>query len=280
MIAGTLARLSNPIDEPLESWFSGNTLPGLHVEKTQDSFDDRPIQSGSVATRVDRDKTRVSVGETADGEPEALLTEKTEETVTLHTEWVADVTGTGLIVPESSDGDGQLDFPFDVFWNVADRDIERLTVEVFELHRAWDAEDALGDVWMAGSNQADGTSINYRDSVDDDVEPTIGLGFVRPWEGYAFKGVIYESGYVAIYNTNSATQFIRFVDEEILPYVRQAENDEEEQATLGTPECDDCGRESENLEQHGDEMLCPVCLDKREEETERHAQTAADGGEA
>ena len=70
----------------------------------------------------------------------------------------------------------------------------------------------------------------------DAIQAEIGVGFETPWHGTVVKGVIYNSGYLAIYNPSSwgPMQFAGFVREEIMPVaeVPDVEEDAGEQSTL------------------------------------------------
>lgn len=236
MIAGSLAVLEQPTDEALESWFrNGRSLPALDVQRTQQSLeDDRPIQSGKAATTVETTHRDISVGVNTDGEPIAIDVDRYEGREQLVTDWVADVTDTGLIVAESTDGEGELAFPFDVFWNVTGQQPERLRVNIAALHEEWDRDGVLGDVWMTSADIGGGASIEYHDEADEDARPTIGMGFERPWSGKVMRGVVYESGYCAIYSSSSAPDVVRFLEEELLEFAGIPDDDEpaEEQETL------------------------------------------------
>lgn len=262
MIAGTLARLTEPADEQLETWFRSGGLPGLHVERTQQGLDGRPVQQGTAATKVESTERRVDVGVNVDGEAVALDVSDEPAMDDISTEWVADVTGSGLLAAESVAGEDRFAFPFDLFASVTGRDVELLHVDVAELHTEWSSTDSLGDVWMTGaSDDEDATSIQYHEAADVTTTPTFGMGFVRPWNGTVERGVIYESGYAAIYSSNTASAYVRFVEDELLPFA-YAPGDESEQSTL-VAECDRCGREP--TPEHGlTDGLCITCVDAEE----------------
>ena len=229
MLAGTLGVLETPADEQLESYFaSGGEIPALDVEQTQTSFDDRPIQSGKVAGYVDETVQDISVGVTADGEPVAIDVEERPERTRTVTEWVADVTASGIIMAESVAGDDVAAFPFDLFWNVTGSKVTRPWIDVEGLHRQWSREDVLGDVWMVGKDPGDGAQMSYHDAADESDSPTFGLGFERPWNGTVMRGVAYESGYIAVYNTNHPSLFIRFIDEELMDHTDDGETGEQQ----------------------------------------------------
>lgn len=236
MIAGTLARLSDPADEQLESWFRDGDLPALYVKRTQTGFDDRPVQQGLAGARIETNREQVYVGRSnkgrvLDSESEPVLTD-------VSTEWVADVTKSGLIAAESVAGDDRYAFPFDIFAARTSRKIELLEFDVAELYTAWDSDDSLEKVWMRGSSDEDAASIQYHEAAEAGAEPTNGLGFVKSWGGTVERGIIYESGYVTIFSTNSASAFVRFVEEEILPFAYVPEGEESEQSTLDESDAD------------------------------------------
>lgn len=273
MYAGTLGRLQNAVDAELETTFAeGGTLPGLDVERTQHSFDNRPIQAGQAATRVETTTQDVSVGVNAEGEPLAIDTERRETMEDIVTDWVADVTGTGLVAAASVTGDGEFAFPFDLFTAVTDERIDRLEVNVLELHEAWDEDDTAGDVWMTAGDDGEGANIAYHSAASRDDQPTIGIGFERPWNGTVERGVVFESGYVAVYSASSASSFIRFVEEELLPFCEVAGEDESEQQTLddaesGEQTCEECGVTSDSVAEIDGRPLCIVHRDAEERGT-------------
>ncbi len=227
MIAGTLARLVSPAEGRLETTFrDGGRLPGLDVRTTQTSFDDRPIQTGMAAARLPVTETDVSVARDRDGQSQAIMTERVEGRESFVTDWTADVTSSGLIAVESAAGDGDLDFPFDIFYASTDRRVERLAVDVSGLHKAWADEDVLGDVWMVGAEDSQGASIDYHARASAADRPTIGLGFQRPWNATVVEGVVYRSGYVALYSVERANDFVRFVDGELGPFLFVPDDDD------------------------------------------------------
>lgn len=285
MIAGTLARLEESIDEPLESTFAEDgRFPALEVSTTQDSFDDRPIQAGTVAGRVNEQTQSVFVSEDQTGD-KRIVTERDERQETVATDWVADVTGTGLLVIESVQGPGEFDFPLDLFAARTGRTPERLDIDVEALHMAWSDDDVLGDVWMRGADGGDGASIDYHQQASADEPATIGFGFTRPWNGTVMEGVVYESGYVAVYNESRPAPFVRFLTEELLNYV-EVPDEGAAQATLDEsgddPVCEECGRETDTVDETG---LCVMCRDKVEEDGDEgfaanlDTVNVADGGE-
>lgn len=232
MIGGTLARLAGSVDEPLEAATADGDLPALALDEMQSTLDgDRTVQAGTAAERVSEDAPSVTIDVAGD---EVHLTESSSPVVhDFATGWVADVTDTGLFVPESVRGDGPMAFPFDLIRRQTGTPVEVLGIEVLELFRSWQRAGVLADTWMVGEDDVDGTSITYHDDTDDAMDPTIGVGFEREWSGSYVEGVIYRSGYVALYDVDSAVGFVTFVESEVLPYAFVQDDDGSRQSALG-----------------------------------------------
>jgi len=85
------------------------------------------------------------------------------------------------------------------------------------------------------------TSIDYHRSADLDAATngTIGLGFEYFWDDTRVEGIVYESGYVALYSDTISEVFGAWVREEVLPHLYIPEAGEEtEQDTLTEDEQD------------------------------------------
>lgn len=274
MIAGTVGLLDTPADAPLETAYTnGSELPALEVEDTQESLNGQPVQSG-VAARYVTTWTQVpTVATDRNNDPVGIVTER-EETANPHeTEWVADVTNTGLVAAESlANKSSDFPFPFDLMMAQTDRGIDRIWVDIESLHAEWASDGGLNDVWMVGADAGDGAKIKYHDQASVDEPATIGIGFQRSWGGSFVRGVCYASGYVAIFSTESPTAYVRFVEDQLLPHAERVEDDGLVQMSLdetGAETCDDCGREPERgLEEVGGDDLCVVCASKRDEDGE------------
>lgn len=267
MFAGTITLLKEPLDDGFSNWFQSDRLPGLVVETTQtDLGTARPVQAGTAAGHITTTDRDIAIGRDEDAEPVAIDIEEFEGRERVATDWVADPTDTGLFIPESVAGDGRLDFPLNLLLNVTGQVPERQRVAIGELFTDWREANSLGDVWMNGTQAGDDTTIGYHGAASERDTPTIGLGFERAFRGTTIRGVIYESGYIACYDAATATEFVRFIDEKILPYCDSADADEDAQTTLGEATddevCLECGRETETT----DEGVCMVCHDHAEDE--------------
>lgn len=226
MIAGTLAVVETG-DGPLEPYIRDNGYPALTVHKTQTTVGDATPQSGAVAGRVESSATRVSTGQDS-GEPH-IDVERTDSVETLATDWYADVTGSGIVLAESVAANEELPFPIDVIGGVLERSIERRQIDVQALHDRWDGDGGLSDVWMAGTDHH-GAAMAYHGQATI-VDPTMGLGFKRSWNGTTIKGVVWEGGYVALYNARHPADGLQFVADEILPFTESWDPDEHEDQT-------------------------------------------------
>ena len=247
MLAGTLCLIDETLKDPLESWYRGDGVTGLDVSDTQNTLNGRPIQSGVAAGTVTRQKKVPTTAVNRSGDTTSIVTEQVDQGEKLLTEWVADVTGTGLVVIESIDGDGQLDFPLDMFYARMGEHPQRQYVDVEALHIEWSDEDVLGDVWLNAAEAPDGSSINYHQQAEEERPASTGLGFERPWNGTVMRGVVYKSGYLAVYNSSKPTNFVQFIEEEILRFCHESEDEDDEdgQATLQESAGDDSGNTEE-----------------------------------
>ena len=122
----------------------------------------------------------------------------------------------------------------------------RIDVDGFADHIREQTETA--DAWNVSHSRDFGggkekTSIDYHDAADIESarDGTIGLGFEYMWDDTFVEGVIYESGYVAIYSNGFIEElFAKWVREEVLPFLEidLGEDDESEQTTLTEDEQD------------------------------------------
>lgn len=232
MIAGTLALLEEPTDEPLESWMRHDEgLPALEVSTTQTTHDDATPQAGTVAGRITETVQDVYT-ETDQHDDPHIETDRRESIEAFATDWVADVTGSGVVLAESIPEDEELPFPFDIFGGLTDSPVQRQQLDIESLHRDWEQSGGLAKVWMSGTDATRGTDIQYHGAVStDEAPPTIGLGFERGWGGTTIKGVCYAGGYVALYSARHAADGLQFVREELLPYAERWNPDEHEEQT-------------------------------------------------
>lgn len=225
--AGTVARLERTSDDRLTSWAYGEQgPPTLVVENTQTTFDEAPVQTGQAAGRVEENVQLVSTGVDGDG-PWIDVTHDTKLQM-LATDFVADVTGSGLVIASSVGADDETEpFPFDLFGARCGADCPRLAFDIRQLSSAWLDDDVLTGVWMVAreSDDGEGTTIDYGESarLRDVDQATIGLGFKRSFQGSGTKGVVFASGYCAAWRDWPASKFVRFVEHELLPFAYEYE---------------------------------------------------------
>jgi hypothetical protein len=265
MIAGTLALLEEPADETLDSYHDGG-YTALDVAGTQEYLDDAAVQSGKVAALVESTQEEIHLSGSD------IDVERVETNERVVTDWVADTTDAGFVLAESTEPDDP-PFPFNVFQGRCNTDVVPAHIDPAAFVERQERRDRDVSTWFSGAryetgeNQANDVSMGYgRDA--NQAGGNIGVGFETPWRGTTVRGVLYASGYVAIYNPSAwgPMQFARFVREEIVPVASVPEpEDEGEQSELpdDTAKCKKCGRESDSV---GDDGYCIVCQDKLEEE--------------
>lgn len=231
MQAGTIAILpEETAAERLKSFQNG--LRALDVQKTLAYLDEARVQQGRVMDMVETQDEHVFV----DGEAIEVEREDAEERV--WTDWIADVTDAGFVAAERTTGSDPT-FPFDIFRARTGVVVEPAYVNVPAFA---DAQDDL-DVWLVGRKELDEDGLERQAVNMDYNDPTaaqlatdanVGLGFRTAWNSTMVRGVLYASGYLALYDNGvGPIQFARFVREEVIPhaYVPGPE-DEPEQATL------------------------------------------------
>jgi len=121
----------------------------------------------------------------------------------------------------------------------------RVDVDAFAARIREEAE--APNAWNVSRQQDYGggmeeTSIDYHRSADlgSAEGGTIGLGFEYFWDDARVEGIVYESGYVALYSDSIAEVFGAWIREEVLPhlYVPDVDGEETEQDTLTEDEQD------------------------------------------
>lgn len=228
MHAGTLGLLSEPADDALESWArTPDHPPALDVRDTQQTLDDRPVQTGYAAAKVGVS----SRGVTVDGTE--ISTSSVDTVEVAHSGWVAEVTGSGIVVAESVAADDETcPFPFDLFASRTGSRCLRYSIDVNRLASAWADDDVITGVWMVASEDetGEGVTIDYGQNANlsDVDQASIGLGFVRGFQGSETKGVVFRGGYLSAYRDWVASKFVRFVEHEILPFAFEYEPEDEQ----------------------------------------------------
>lgn len=279
MIAGTLAKLEEPADHLLESACAGSGgLPALEVEDTQETLDGRRVQNGLAADRVKEPAEDVFVTERGDGV--TIDSEPSERRVEVSTSWIAEPEGSGLLCAASVPGDGDFAFPFGLMGAQLDTLPQRIEVDVEALKERWAEEDALRETTMVGDGaDGDSTSIDYGPAASSHSPASLGLGFEVSVDFGIVEGVVWRSGYVALYDVGLEERFVRFVLDELWAHCYVPEDDEDvpgDQQTLGeaadgADEDDQTDSDSLGISDAVDEAVRKV------EETGRPPRTVADG---
>lgn len=230
MIAGTLALLAEPADDPLETATTNGRLPALDVRTTQADLQGNAVAQQGYAggtVRTETEDVMVARSSSDDDDP-IVVTERVETAEEHHTEWVADVTGHGLVLVASLGGGDALPFPLDLINVQTKKDIKLPNIDLESLTAAWGLDD--DQTWYVGDSDDDGTTLEYYEGADNPGSANVGVGFSRPWETTGVSGVVYEGGYIALYRDWTAAVGVRFVADEILPHVC---GDDGEQTQLG-----------------------------------------------
>jgi len=228
MLAGTIARLDAPADDPLEDTTEHKNLPALAVNGSQSDLEDSGvIQQCTAANRIEQDQTEAVI---SDG---MVIENRVPQPVDVVSDVVADVTGSGVVVAERVRGSGRYPFPFDLVAAQTGQEIQQYEVDVEAFAESFDAA-AIADTWLVGAGDEGGVSMDYNDNAEPEKagDASVGLGFLLSWEGVMAEGVLYRSGYLAIYSDWIASVFLEFVNDAVMPYAYLPEDTGGEQTTL------------------------------------------------
>ena len=222
MNSGTIGLLESPVDDRLETWNRSGDLPAIHVRETQDRLDDTPIQSGVAASRVTDTETGVTVFE------DSIEISESETNDVVWSNWIADVTDTGLVIAESVTDKSDPPFPFDIVMARTGEFVNPVNIRTEKLAGEWSDRDDLRETWMVAEGDDDSTVMRYGQAANKNgaADATTGVGFVTSWGGTVLKGVAYQSGYIAIWADIQPATFIEFVNDEIMPFAFVPEDDE------------------------------------------------------
>lgn len=224
-VAGTIGRFEAP-EVTLESF------SGLDGERVLDVDGEQVELDGTSATVTGRASTVIE-----DTEPRVRVHGTDIE---LDREQVDKRVGTEFAVrgqtaaADTTVEEGGGTFPFTLLSAVGKVKCERLNFDTESIRAAWKEDGSLSDTWMAGSkDDGSGTVMAYGEA-SEDAKSDIGLGFERSWQGYMLQGVVFASGYVAVYEDLGNTAFLRFVTETLVPHGYVPDDDaDDEQQTLG-----------------------------------------------
>jgi len=237
MHAATLFLTLNEARDPtIESKMDGE-LPAVDAEAVQ-YLDGHELYFGSAADYIEEQiqKVHIDHGEITTSRENVIQRKKVE--------FHADVSTDPGFIGVSSASDGE--------WLVK-RIAAKTGVEVTETRVDVDGfaerirkEAKAPNAWNVSRQKDYGggmekTSIDYHQSADLDsaADGTIGLGFEYFWDQTRVEGIVYESGYVALYSDTISEVFGAWVREEVLPHLYVPDvDDESEQSTLSEDEQD------------------------------------------
>jgi hypothetical protein len=231
MLAGTIAVLDAPADEPLtDTTLESEELPAVAVNNEQADLEgDTAVQHCTVADYVYEDAQVPLVYEGG------ITTETEERRQEVVSELVADVTDSGLLIAERVKGTDEFAFPFNRVAQQTGRGIERREIDVSAFADALDdGSTELMDTWLVGTDDGEGVSMDYNEQAEvaDANKANVGLGFTVSWNSVVGEGVLYGSGYIAIYSSWGSSVFAEFVKENVLPHSVLDDDADGQQATL------------------------------------------------
>jgi len=272
MIAGSIGLLERPTDDILESDAGG--AAALDVEDTQTYLDtDAKVQHGKACDRVETREERIHVDGAGGISVEEVVTDER-----VWTEWVADVTDAGFVAAERTSG-GDPPFPFGLFWARTGEVVQPAEIDTGAFVATQREADDLLEVWYSGRDPAgrEEVRMDYHGAaaLAPGEDPNIGVGFRTSWGGKTVRGIIYASGYLAIYeDAFGPIQFASFIRDEILPHAGIPEDDDSEQTTLEADDeeadeeaeayvegvCEECGHErSKTTVNDVGDRVCILC---------------------
>ncbi|UIO98928.1 hypothetical protein Hbl1158_10315 [Halobaculum sp. CBA1158] len=203
-------------------------LPAVESEATQ-YLDGHTVYHGTAADLVEEQAETVHVdGSGVTTSREATLRKRAVD-------FYADVSSDPGIIGVSSESKGEW------FLKRAGAQLgvsvkkTRINVDAFAAHVREQTETA--DAWNVSRSRDYGgdkeeTSIDYHDAADIEAAErgTTGLGFEYFWGDDYMRGILYESGYVALYKDCITEVFAKWLRDEVLPFL-EVDRDEEEETT-------------------------------------------------
>ena len=264
MHAALLYQLTGePNKDEIESHL-GSGFPAIDADGTQ-YLDGRTLYHGVAAGRIESE-TRVPVVT-----DDAILMEKDYASEQLKTEWYVDLEE-GWAGIDTSDGEFFLELLQESHGVISEEmqiGLEAWARDFVQRDSAycWGLSYSEGDdndPIRAGAGFHADASI---DSLRENAADVSAIGFSYKWGGDdRTRGIICESGYVAIYRDWPAEKFARWLADEVMPFTVY-DTRAVDQSTLGDSqeECDRCGRETD-LQDYDDGQYCAVCIDYFEDD--------------
>lgn len=233
MHAAILSKLTgDPNTETLESRL-GNGLPAAAVEATE-YLDGRTIHHGELAGEITEDTEVPFVSDTG------IHTETERRSRQVTAEFYADLENEWAGV-DTSDGDPLLESYLAGEAGVMREDARlRLAGWVRSFEQRDDAS-----TWGISFSQStedghpeDRAGARYHSEAEVHMIPegVSALGFAYRWNGTWVRGMIAESGYVAVYKDWHVEEFAKWVAEEVEPYLEYDRDEQQELQPGGNPE--------------------------------------------
>jgi hypothetical protein len=216
MISGLLALADEtPDDTEVEEFVDGNNATEANATEY---LDDTKTYHGKASGFIDTEKRDIVVSGGDDKSVKVTRGDPTHTREHVYTEWVADFNqAPSFVAVDRSEGE--------FLWNrLGARKGIALESAYIKLED-W-LDDYEGQVWADAWSGDEGddeapASVRYHDAasaVDSPAENARLLGFQYNWDGRWVRGVLSESGYVALYSTDHYGFFTRWLRDEVLEY--------------------------------------------------------------
>jgi len=230
MRATILALARDEIADPsIESRVENATYPAIDAT-AYERLDGTTVYAGDAAAKIDTERETIYVSD------DAIITETEKGKEDVFCEWIADLTE-GWLGVNRSDGD----WLFDTLGAANGTLIERAQIDV-DGFAEYLSDYPNADAWnttqtrsLDADDDAEESTIKYHDaahlSETGGSRQTTMLGFEYFWNDGYTRGVVSESGYVALFDGgDKAGTYAAFINSEILPF---ASLPEEYQGALG-----------------------------------------------
>jgi len=228
MIAGTLALLEEPADDPLDNHYDSGGR-AVDVEASHTYLDGYRVQTGTIAGDVTTERERVSLSGSS------IEVERRPTSKKAASEFVADVTDQGWVLAErtwSTEEEHRPDWPFSDLQILTGQTIVPMALDPGEFVENQLDADRSPSVEMRTIEGADGTEISWTNTTGSQgTLANVGVALRTQWQGMYLRLVVYESGYVAIWEPEDmAPEALgRFVHEEIVPVAEPLEDQDEDE---------------------------------------------------
>ena len=237
MRATILALARDEIADPsIESRVENATYPAIDAT-AYERLDGTTVYAGDAAAKIDTERETIYVSD------DAIITETEKGKEDVFCEWIADLTE-GWLGVNRSDGD----WLFDTLGATNGTLIHRAEIDV-DGFASYLSDYPNADAWnvtqtrsLDADDDAEESTIKYHDaahlSETGGSRQTTMLGFEYFWNDGYTRGVVSESGYVALFDGGDKPgTYAAFINSEILPF---ASLPEEYQGALGdVQEADD-----------------------------------------